>query len=109
MKVDWLKTTELMQKETKALIVVKHHLLSCVVESTLNHVYLVVKNYFRTYSLFEREPAKGSIDQRTAAIASRAYTFYWESTACRARLRERVVAWIRISQQLKLCSTEFKY
>ena len=109
MKVDWLKTTELMQKETKALIVVKHHLLSCVVESLLKHVYLVVKNYFHTYSLFERESAKGSIDQRTAAIASRAYTFYWESTACRARLRERVVAWIRISQQLRLCSTKFEY
>ena len=108
MKVDWLKTTELMQKETKALIVVKHHLLSCVVESTLNHVYLVVKNYFHTHSLFERESAKGSIDQRTAAIASRAYTFYWESTACRARLKVRVAAWTWVSQQLKLCSTKFE-
>ena len=93
-----------MQEGTKVLTIVKHHLLSCVVKSTLDHVYLVVKNYFHTYSLFAGEPAKGSIDQRTAAIASRAYTFYWESTACRARLKEQVSAWTRARCQLKLCS-----
>ena len=59
-----------MQESTRVLTVVKHHLLSRVVKSTLDHVYLVVKNYFYTYSLFAGEPAKGSVDQRTAAIAS---------------------------------------
>ena len=108
MKADWLKATELMQREPKVLIVVKNHLLSCVVNSLLKHVYLVVKNYFHAYSLFEREHTEKSIEQRTAAIAFRAYTFYWESTACRARLKERVVAWVRISQQLRLCSAKFK-
>ena len=106
--MDWLKTAKPMQREPKVLVVVKNHLLSCVAKSLLKHVYLVVKNYFHTYSLFEREHTEGSIEQRTAAIASRAYTFYWESTACRSRLKERVVAWVRISQQLRLCSTKFE-
>ena len=97
-----------MQESTRVLTVVKRHLLSRVVKSTLDHVYLVVKNYFYTYSLFAGEPAKGSVDQRTAAIASRAYTFYWESTACRARLKEQVDGWICVRQQLRLCSTKFE-
>ena len=93
-----------MQEGTRVLTVVKRHLLGRVVKSTLDHVYLVVKNYFHTHSLFAGEPAKGSVDQRTATIALRAYTFYWESTACRARLKEQVSVWARARRQLTLCN-----
>ena len=65
---------ELMPEGLRALIVVKQHLLRCIVKTILRRALLVIVNFCHTRSLIGYGPARGSSDQRTAADALRAYT-----------------------------------